>query len=119
MILNDLPWMMVKCLLCTIVIEVIFGLIFRIRDKKDILNIVLVNVLTNPIVVSIPVFVMFRYGMQARYIVLIILELLTVLVEGFIYYKVLKYKKINPFVLSLLLNIASYLIGEVINKFWI
>ncbi len=119
MILSDLPWIMLKCLLCTIVIEVLFAFIFGIRDKKDIVNVILVNIVTNPIVVSVPVYVMIHYGMQARYVVLIILELLTVLSEGFIYYKVIKFKKINPFILALLLNLASYLIGEVINRIWI
>ena len=57
MIINDLPIIMVKCLLCTIIIEVIVGLIIGIRDKKYIINITLVNVLTNPVVVSLPIYI--------------------------------------------------------------
>ena len=114
---NDLPILMVRCLLLTIVIEIIVSIIVGVRDKKDFINILLVNVLTNPLVVSLPIFLMIRYGSRIRYISIGILELLAVLIEGFIYNKVLKYKKINPYVLSLILNLSSYLIGEVINKF--
>lgn len=114
--LNDLPIIMIKCLLCTIIIEVIIGLIIGIRDKKDILNIVLVNILTNPIVVSIPIYVMIYKGINARYYTLLVLEILTVLIEGLIYSKVFKYKKINPYLVSLILNLGSYFIGELINK---
>jgi hypothetical protein len=114
---NDLPIIMIRCLLLTIVIEIIVGIIVGVRDKKDFINILLVNVLTNPLVVSLPIYLMIRYGPKARYISLGVLEVLAVLVEGFIYHKVLKYKKINPYVLSLILNLSSYLIGEVINRF--
>ena len=114
--IKDLPIIMIKCLICTIIIEVIVALILGVRDKKDILNIVLVNVVTNPIVVSLPVLMLVKYGYNVRMITLVILEIITVIVEGLIYLRVLKYKKINPFLISLILNASSYLIGEVINK---
>ena len=75
---------------------VIFSIIIGVRDKKDILNIILVNVLTNPLVTSIPILVLVTIGWKERIIMLIILELLTFITEGFIYYKTLKFKKINP-----------------------
>jgi len=114
--ISNLPYTMIKCLTCTIVIELCIALILKVKDKKDLLNIVLVNMLTNPLVVSIPVLILVKYGYTYSVISLIILEILTVLVEGFIYFKVLLYKKINPYVLSLILNIASFLIGVVINR---
>ena len=51
MSLNNLPLILVRCLLLTIIIELVVALILSVRDKKDILNIILVNVLTNPVVV--------------------------------------------------------------------
>lgn len=114
--INDLPYIMIKCLICTIIIEVLVAYILKIRDKKDILNIILVNILTNPLVVSIPIFMLVKYNYKMRIISLIILEILTVIVEGLIYLKVLKYKKVNPFIISLILNLSSYLIGEIINN---
>ena len=57
-----------------------------------------------------------RYNYNTCIITLIILEILTVIVEGYTYKKVFEYKKINPFLVSLILNASSYLIGELINK---
>lgn len=107
--------MLLICLIATILIEVTFALIFKVRDKKDLVNVVLVNIFTNPIVSSVPFAVNIFYGLMERNIVLAILEVLTVIVEGFIYSKTLKYKKINPYLLSLLLNVCSYFIGNIIN----
>lgn len=115
MLINDLPLIMLRCLVLTIIIEVIVGLILKINNKKDIINIILVNFITNPIVVSIPVYINIKFGLLERNICLIILELLTLFIEGFIYKKVFNYKKINPYLISLILNISSYLIGEIIN----
>ena len=117
MFIEDLPIIMVRCLIITIVIEVACGLILGVRDKKDILNIILVNIMTNPVVVSVPVLVLLLYGTTARWITLAILEVLTVIVEGLVYFKFFKYKKINGFLVSLILNLASYGIGELLNRF--
>ena len=83
--------------------------------KKDLLNVLLVNVLTNPIVSSVPVYFNYYYGLRSRNIILLILEILTFIVEGFIYVKVLQRRKINGFILSLILNLSSYLIGLLIS----
>lgn len=115
MLINDLPIIMLRCLILTIIIEVVIGLILKIKNKKDILNIILVNIVTNPIVVSIPVYINIKFGLLERNISLITLELLTLFIEGYIYKKVLNYKKINPYLISLILNMSSYLIGEIIN----
>lgn len=115
MIINNLPYIMLRALICTIIIEVCVALLLKVRNKKDILNIVLVNCLTNPLVTSIPVYVNIRYGVMQRHVTLGTLEIITLIVEGYIYLKVLNYKKINPFILSLILNLSSYLIGNIIN----
>lgn len=116
MILNNLPFIMLKCLILTNVIEFIVASILKVKDKKDLLNVVLVNCLTNPIVVSFPVYFNVKYGIFERRVCLIILEILTLIVEGIIYRKYLKFKKINPYILSLILNSSSYIIGEFINN---
>lgn len=90
--------------------------LLKIRNKKDLINIVLVNVLTNPIVVTVPVYFNVQYGIFERKICLIILEIATIIIEGTIYKKYLNFKKINPYILSLILNLVSYLIGELINN---
>ena len=117
MYIDDLPLVMVRCLIITIIIEAVVGLIIGIRDKKDILNIVLVNIMTNPLVVSLPILILLLYGTTARYVTLFLLEVFAVVSEGLVYYKFLKYKKINGFLVSLVLNLVSYGIGELLNRF--
>ncbi len=112
--LSELPYYMVKCLLLTILIETFIAFLLGYR-KKDLLNIVLVNIVTNPIVVTIPVYFNVKHGVFERNISLAILEITTLFTEGFIYFKCLERRKINPFLLSLLLNLASYLLGVFIN----
>lgn len=115
MLLNRFYEPLITCLIITIIVEVFIAYLLRIREKKDYLNIILVNIITNPIVVLFPYIIYLYHGITARYISLAILELFAFLTEGYIYYKVLKYKKINGFILSLILNLSSYIIGDVIN----
>lgn len=107
---------LIVCLLSTIIVEVIVSLFLKVRDKKDILNIILVNIMTNPLLVSITVYINIFYGLKYKNIIIYPLEILVVLVEGLVYKRYLKYKKINPYLLSLILNISSYLIGLFINR---
>lgn len=117
MLINELPKFMLRSLMCTVIIELLVAIILGIKNKKDILNVILVNIITNPLVCVIPVYYNFFYSLKARNIVLIILELLTLLFEGYTYNKYINFKKINPFIVSLILNSSSYFIGEVINRF--
>lgn len=107
---------LIYALLLTIVIEITASLVLGLR-KKDLLNVLLVNTITNPLINCIHPLFLFKYGKSAQIICLIILEILVVLTEGLIYKKVLNYKKINGYSLSLILNILSYLAGLVINNF--
>lgn len=116
MIINKLPIIMVKCLIDTILIELIVATIIGIRNKKDILNIILVNIVTNPLVASISVYFYYKYNLIYRNISLLILEIFAVLFEGIIYFKYFNYKKTNGFLVSIILNISSYYIGELINN---
>lgn len=113
--INDLPLIMLICLSSTIVIELIMSLLLGIRNKKDILNVILVNIMTNPLVVSILMYITYNRLFNTT-ISIIILEILVILTEGFTYKKVLTFDKINPYVLSLILNISSYFIGELLNN---
>ena len=108
---TDILFIMGRCLLLTIVIEIIISLILGVRNKKDLLMITLINICTNPIVV-------FIYSKiikdNLRTIVLLILEIMVVLIEGAFYKKTLKFKRIPPYLLSSILNLCSYLIGTII-----
>lgn len=113
--INELPLIMLICLSSTIVIELIMSLLLGIRNKKDILNVILVNIMTNPLIVSILMYITYNRLFNTT-ISIIILEILVVLTEGFTYKKVLTFDKINPYVLSLILNISSYFIGGLLNN---
>lgn len=113
--INELPLIMLICLSSTIVIELIMSLLLGIRNKKDILNVILVNIMTNPLVVSILMYITYNRLFNTT-ISIIILEILVVLIEGFAYKKVLTFNKINPYILSLILNISSYFIGGLLNN---
>lgn len=113
--INELPLIMLICLSSTIMIELITSLLLGIRNKKDILNVILVNIMTNPLVVSILMYITYNRLFNTT-ISIIILEILVILTEGFTYKKVLTFDKINPYVLSLILNISSYFIGRLLNN---
>ena len=115
MLISDLPKVMVISLTCTIIIEVGFAFILKYRGK-DLLNVLLVNILTNPLLNSTIVAINVYYGLKARNIALYILEVIVVIVEGYIYQKYLDRRKINGFILSLILNVASYGLGLIINE---
>lgn len=115
MLISDIYKVMLICLASTIIIEVSIAFILRYRGK-DLINVLLVNVLTNPLLNSSVIAINYFYGLKARNICLYILEILVVLIEGFIYSKYLEKRKINGYLLSLILNIASYVIGLLINK---
>ena len=114
MTINNIPFYMARALICTVLIETIIAFIIGYR-KKDLINVMLVNIMTNPIVFIVPVYFNIKYGIIQRNVVLLILEILTLFVEGFVYKKYLSNKMLRPLVLSLILNLASYSIGEIIN----
>ena len=85
--------------------------ILKIRKSKEFINIILVNVMTNPLVVSLGFVINIIGGIFYRRIFMIIIEILVVLIEGFIYKKCFILK---PYRLSFILNLSSYLIGFII-----
>ena len=115
--ITELPMVMIRCLTITIILETVLAIIIGIREKRDIPNVILVNIATNPLVVAVPVYFEFYHGTMTRMVSLVILELFAFAFEGVVYDKCLKNKKINGFVLSLILNLFSYLSGIIINHF--
>lgn len=107
---------MLIALSSTLFIEFVGAYILGIRNKIDFINVGLVNILTNPLVVSISFFMNITYGVVYRRIALFILEVLAFVIEGYIYDKVLSFKKYNGFTISFILNILSFGLGILINK---
>ena len=84
-------------------------------NKRDILLVILVNTLTNPIVVL--VYWILYYNTNWNTILIIIpLEVFAVLTEGYIYKRNSECIK-RPFLFSLLVNAFSYSAGLLISQF--
>jgi hypothetical protein len=115
--ISELPYILIKSLLITEFLEILIAVILGIRNKEDILNIFLVNVITNPPLVSIMIYLNLRFFYNDNTIYLILLEVIAFIIEGTIYIKVLRNKRINGFILSLILNCASFILGNLIDIF--
>ena len=102
-------------LLLTIALETGFFLVIGKRGRKDLLLVVMVNILTNPAVVLI-YWLAAIYTDLGRVIVIVPLEILAVLTEGF-YYKKYGDSFKRPFVFSLAANAISYGLGVLIQLF--
>lgn len=107
-------------LLLTIVLEELFAIVlYKIKNIKDLINIMLINMLTNPLLNGILIYINVFYGNYTRTVYLYVLEIVVVIVEGLYYKLFLSKVKFNPFVISLFLNIFSYLFGNLISKFYL
>jgi len=96
-------------LVLTVIFETGFFLITGKRNKKDLLLVVLVNTLTNPIVVLL-YWIMFYNTNWNTIIIKMPLELLAVFTEGFFYKKYAQSIK-RPFLFSLVANAVSFTLG--------
>ena len=115
MLISDLPKVMLISLTLTLLFEVGVAFILKYRGK-DILNVILVNILTNPLLNSVIVTINYYCGLKTRNICLFVLEIVVVIVEGYIYQKYLRRRKINGFLLSFVLNLVSYGLGILANN---
>jgi hypothetical protein len=107
-------------LLLTIVLEIGFFILTRKlftkgSDKKDLFLVVLVNVLTNPLVVLL-YWLTVLYTEWNTAIVLMSLELFAVFTEGF-YYKKYGNSFCRPYLFSIAANIFSFGTGVLIQMF--
>ena len=115
--IKSLPLTMAVCLLLTLLIESAAAAVIGIRKKRDFINVALVNIITNPVLVALTGAVSFFYGYEIYVIFAVIGEISVLVTEGLIYRKVLIYRKLNPFLVSLILNGASYLTGLLAGYF--
>ena len=101
-------------LVLTLALETGFFLLAGKRDKKDLLLLLLVNILTNPVVV-LSFWLVSLYTSWNTHIILILLELFAILTEGY-YYK--KYGRgfRQPFLFAVAANMFSFWIGVLIQQ---
>ena len=100
----------------TVAIEVTLSLFLGLRGEKNIETVIRINCITNPVVVGITNLIyMLSQNLIARNIVLAILEIVVILIEGFLFKKNLNDLKINPYIYSIYLNGLSFSIGLIIS----
>lgn len=98
----------------TLILELAFSLLLRVRNSHDLLLIALVNVITNPAVVLLNK--LLSVGTEIpSFLIISLLEIAAVLIE-WLYYKRFSQAIKNPFLFSLGANAFSYFIGLIITK---
>ena len=102
-------------LISTLIIETVLAVLAKIRDKESLSAIAWVNCLTNPVVVYLTNIALFYGNETISTVVLLILEVIVVPVEGFPFKRRIKKENLKPYLLSLYLNVSSFLIGVVIG----
>lgn len=102
-------------LVLTLALETAFFLLTGKRNRKDMLLVVLVNVLTNPIVILL-YWLAVLYANWSPVIVAALLELFAVLAEGFCYKKYGQAFR-RPYLFSAAANAFSYGIGVLLQRF--
>lgn len=99
-------------LILTLVIELFMSILIGLRKRNDIITVIFVNTLTNPIVVFIANIIKIAY---IYWLIVIIMEFIVILIEGKIYDKILIFKNISGIKISCLNNIISFGIGLIIT----
>ena len=106
---------MLTALLLTVLIEAALAFLLGVRTWYGQGIVLLVNMITNPLLNAVLTVVSFYISPAAYYWFLVPLELLVVFTEGRIYKSMLQIK-MNPYLLSFLLNLGYWLIGSGILK---
>ena len=103
-----------KPLLMTILIETIVAYLLKIKDKDELLNIALINIITNSILTLIIQAYVYYLGFDhiniLKYIIIPILEIVIVYVESILFKKYLKEDR-NYLKISFILNMSSFVGG--------
>ena len=110
---SDVLGAMLFALVCTLVLETGAAAALGVRKGSDLLYVVLANLLTNPVVSVLPFVAVSRFGYGAKLPVTAAAEIGAVLAEWLVYRRFLSFRRIPPFLLSLLLNAFSYLTGVI------
>ena len=105
----------INSFILTLVIEYIIIKFIFVRRKIFTL-VLLVNMLTNPLVVYI-YNIMSLYSFAYKDVILMFLELLVVIVEGYVYKYLLETYWEKALIVSFISNILSYLIGALLNLY--
>ena len=116
MIFHRIFFGMLTALVLTVAIEAVFAFLFGVRTGRGQFIVLLANVFTNPLLNAVLTLVSFYLSPTLYYWFLVPLEILVIFAEGRIYQTIL-HPKMQPYLLSFLLNAASFLLGTAIKHF--
>lgn len=109
---NEFIFVLLKTLLLTIIVEILFLFIQKEKDYKVYIICIIMNIITN-----------LSFNIGNRYLpvenynlYIILLEILIVIIEGFIYFLHIR-KPLKAFRLAFICNLASYLIGILLSPY--
>lgn len=114
--MSGILWALLFNLLLTLAVEPGAAAIAGVRGS-DLAILALINCVTNPLVNYCFDWIWIWQNGQGAvpYICLAVLEIGVVAVEALLFKKLLRYRKIKPLPLSLLLNGASFAVGELVG----
>jgi hypothetical protein len=98
-------------LLLTILIEVFVALIFGYKCKKEILSVILLNLITQPVLNYFLLINSYFSLVSVTIQFILLLEIIVILVEWQLLVWTLQRKLKSLFVLSIVMNLASLTIG--------
>jgi hypothetical protein len=98
-------------LLLTILIEVFVALMFGYKSKKEILSVILLNFITQPVLSLFLVVNSYFSLISVNIQSMLLLEIIVILVEWQLLVYALRRNPKRLFVLSLVMNLASFAIG--------
>ena len=101
-------------LFLTITIEIVVSLCLGFKKKSEILTLIFLNIITNPLLNYLLMVNSYFYYAITKLPLIIFLELVVVLVEWKILLYVLREKPLKLFILSLLMNLCSFSFGLII-----
>ena len=94
-------------LILTIILETAGAVLLGIRQKKDLFLVVLVNAVTNPLLVVTSLLLMYHMGIETgRIITYAVLEPVVIFTE-YLFYRHYLEEEAAPLLLSVLLNLIS------------
>ena len=102
-------------IILTVIIEYIVIKALFLKKEKTISAVILANVLTNPIVVYLyNISYLIGFSIYATYILLILLELLAIFIEAYVYSEILILEKRKSIIISSIANIIAVILGILI-----
>ena len=102
-------------LFLTLIIEVPVAFLLGVRKPRDVETVMLTNVVSNPVFVTTVFLLLHFHIINGTFnIVILFLEIVVSVAEGFVYRRFIREGKINPFVLSFLANACSFAVGAIL-----